>query len=75
VKSKSKRPSFEKKSDDHSHHRMPDQTKVPLSEGFVATELMLRRRREISRKVLAGEWSAEIPTVEELRKERTVWQR
>jgi len=54
---------------------MPDQTKVPLSEGFVATELMLRRRREISRKVLAGEWSAEIPTVEELRKERKVWQR
>ena len=54
---------------------MPDQRKGPAIRKFVANELMLRRRREISRKVLAGEWSAEIPTVEELRKERKVWQR
>jgi hypothetical protein len=42
---------------------------------FITTELRLKRRREISRQVLAGKWSAEIPSVEELRRDRNLWRR
>jgi hypothetical protein len=47
--------------------------KGPAIRELVVTELMLRRRREISEKVLRGEISAELPSIEELRKDRKIW--
>jgi hypothetical protein len=49
--------------------------KGPAIREFIASELMLRRRREISQKVLKGQLSAELPALEKLRKDRKVWER
>ncbi len=37
--------------------------------------LMLKKRREIAGKFLAGEWSVDLPTIDKLRKDRAVWKR
>jgi hypothetical protein len=42
---------------------------------FIVSELMLKRRREISRQLSEGKWGAELPSIEELRRERNVWRR
>ena len=52
-----------------------EKKKGPAISKFLASELMLRRRREISQKVLAGEWSADLPAPEVLRQDRNVWER
>ncbi len=49
--------------------------KGPAIRKFILSELMLKRRRDISRKILAGQWSAELPSVEQLRRERSPWRR
>jgi hypothetical protein len=50
-----------------------EKKKGPAIRKFIVTELMLKRRREISRKVLSGEWSARLPAPDRLRKDRPVW--
>lgn len=52
-----------------------EKKKGPAIRKFIVTELMLKRRREISQKVLTREWSAELPPIDELRRDRTVWGR
>jgi len=47
--------------------------KGPAITKFVVNELMLKRRRELSEKFLTGEWSVELPSIEELRKDRDLW--
>ncbi|MGH8164098.1 MAG: hypothetical protein ACREP1_07175 [Rhodanobacteraceae bacterium] len=37
--------------------------------------LMLKKRREIAGKFLAGKWSVDLPPIEKLRKDRAVWKR
>ncbi|MGA2750355.1 MAG: hypothetical protein ABSG59_16390 [Verrucomicrobiota bacterium] len=48
--------------------------KGPAVRQFIVTELMLRRRREISQKLLAGKWNAQLPEIDQLRKDRPLWQ-
>ena len=50
-----------------------EKEKGPAIRKFLMAELALRRRREISQKVLSGKWGASLPTIEELRKDRDVW--
>jgi len=52
-----------------------ERKKGPAIRKFLTRELMLKRRREITRKVLAGEIKAELPGFEELRKSRKLWPR
>jgi hypothetical protein len=52
-----------------------EKKKGPAIRKFVTRELMLKRRREISRKILAGELNAQLPGFERLRKDRNVWGR
>jgi hypothetical protein len=47
-----------------------EKKKGPAIRKFIVDELMLRRRREISRKVLKGEWTVELPPIEKIRKDR-----
>lgn len=47
-----------------------EKKKGPALRKLIVNELMLRRRREMSRKALAGEWSAELPSMEKLRQDR-----
>jgi hypothetical protein len=49
-----------------------EKKKGPAIRKFVVSELMLRRRREISQKALAGQWSVELPPIEKLRKDRSL---
>ncbi len=49
--------------------------KGPAIRKFIVAELMLKHRREIGQKVLAGAWSAELPPIEDLRRERNLWAR
>ena len=41
---------------------------------FIVSGLMLRRRREISRRIMSGGASAELPNIEDLRRDRKLWQ-
>ena len=50
-----------------------EKKKGPAIRKFIVQELLLKRRKEISRKVLAGDIKAEIPGFEHLRKGRKVW--
>ena len=52
-----------------------EKKKGPAILKFVTRELMLKRRREISRKMLAGEFKGELPAFEALRQNRKVWPR
>lgn len=47
-----------------------EKKKGPAIRKFIVSELMLRRRREMTGKVLAGELSAALPSIEKLRKDR-----
>lgn len=47
-----------------------EKKKGPAIRKFIVSELMLRRRREMSQRALAGELSAELPPIEKLRKDR-----
>ena len=47
-----------------------EKKKGPAIRKFIVSELMLRRRREMTEKVLSGELTAELPPVEKLRKDR-----
>ncbi len=49
--------------------------KGPAIRKLVADALMLRRRSEIARRFMTGEWSAELPPVSDLRKDRDSWDR
>jgi hypothetical protein len=49
-----------------------EQKKGPAIQKFIADKLKLARRREISRKFLTGEWSADLPPIEKLRKDRVL---
>ena len=48
-----------------------EKKKGPAIQKFIADRLKLARRREITRKFLSGEWSAELPSIDKLRKDRT----
>ena len=50
-----------------------EKKKGPAIRKFIVQELLLKRRKEISRKVLAGDLNAEIPGFEHLRKDRNLW--
>jgi hypothetical protein len=52
-----------------------EKKKGPAIRKFITTELMLKRRREMSRKFLTSEWSVELPRIEKLREDRKVWRR
>jgi hypothetical protein len=52
-----------------------ERKKGPAIRKFIVQELLFKRRKEISRKVLAGDLKAEIPGFERLRKDRNVWRR
>jgi hypothetical protein len=47
-----------------------EKKKGPAIRKFIVSELMLRRRRELTEKVLAGELSADLPPIAKLRKDR-----
>jgi hypothetical protein len=47
-----------------------EKKKGPAIRKFIVSELMLRRRRELTEKILAGEICAELPPIEKLRKDR-----
>ena len=48
-----------------------EKKKGPAIQKFIADRLKLARRREVTRKFLSGEWSAELPSIDKLRKDRT----
>ena len=48
-----------------------EKRKGPAIQKFIADRLKLARRREITSKFLSGEWSAELPSIDKLRKDRT----
>jgi hypothetical protein len=50
-----------------------EKKKGPAIRKFVVQELLLKRRRQISRKVLAREVKGELPGFENLRENRMVW--
>ena len=52
-----------------------EKKKGPAIRKFIVSELMLKRRREMSRRFRSGELSASLPVIEELRKDRNVWER
>jgi hypothetical protein len=47
-----------------------EKKKGPAIQKFIADRLKLARRREITRKFLRGEWSADLPPLKRLRKDR-----
>ncbi|MBV9010229.1 MAG: hypothetical protein JO354_13865 [Verrucomicrobia bacterium] len=49
-----------------------EKKKGPAIRKFIAAHLKLARRREIARKFASGEWSAELPPIEKLRKDRAL---
>jgi hypothetical protein len=49
-----------------------ERKKGPAIQKFIADKLKLARRRAISRKFVSGEWSANLPQIEKLRKDRTL---
>jgi hypothetical protein len=49
-----------------------EKKKGPAIQKFIADRLRLARRREICRKFLSGEWSADLPQIEKLRKDRAL---
>jgi hypothetical protein len=49
-----------------------EKKKGPAIQKFIADRLKLARRREICRKFLSGEWSADLPSIEKLRKDRAL---
>jgi len=51
-------------------HYSGESKKGPAIRKFIISELKLRRRREMSQKVMAGQLSAELPPIAELRKDR-----
>lgn len=52
-----------------------EKKKGPAIRKFIAQELMVKRRREISRKVLNGEIKMELAGLKALRSDRKVWGR
>lgn len=50
-----------------------EKKKGPAIRKFIATELMLKRRREISRKIVAGELSADIQPLKKRRRDMNAW--
>jgi hypothetical protein len=49
-----------------------EKKKGPAIQKFIADELKLARRREICRKFISGAWSANLPPIEKLRKDRAL---
>jgi hypothetical protein len=49
-----------------------EKKKGPAIQKFIADRLKLARRREITRKFLSGEWTADLPPIERLRKDRAL---
>ena len=47
-----------------------EKKKGPAITKFVVSNLMLQRRREMSQKFLSGEWGVDLPSWEELRRDR-----
>ena len=54
-----------------------EKKKGPAIRKFIVSELMLKRRREISEKVMSGEWQVQLPDWKETRKRdrKSVWRR
>ncbi|HEY0457324.1 MAG TPA: hypothetical protein VGE41_13215 [Verrucomicrobiae bacterium] len=52
-----------------------EKKKGPAIAKFIAGELMLLRRQQISHKFMTGEWKADLPSIEALRQDRKIWQR
>ena len=49
--------------------------KGPAIQKFIIGELMLKRRREMSKKFVAAKLNAELPGMESVRKDRNIWRR
>jgi hypothetical protein len=49
-----------------------EKKKGPAIQKFIADKLKLARRRAISRKFVTGEWSADLPPIEKLRRDRAL---
>jgi hypothetical protein len=49
-----------------------EKKKGPAIQKFIADRLKLARRREICRKFLSGKWSADLTSIEKLRKDRAL---
>jgi hypothetical protein len=49
-----------------------EKKKGPAIQKFITDKLRLARRREICRRFVSGEWSAELPPIEKLRKDRAL---
>ncbi len=49
-----------------------EKKKGPAIQKFIAEKLKLARRREISGKFLSGEWSANLPPIGKLRRDRAL---
>lgn len=49
-----------------------EKKKGPAIQKFITDKLKLARRREICRKFVSGEWSANLPPIEKLRKDRAL---
>jgi hypothetical protein len=49
-----------------------EKKKGPAIQKFITQKLKLARRRAITRKFLNGEWSADLPPIEKLRKDRAL---
>ena len=54
-----------------------EKKKGPAIRKFIVSELMLKRRREYSEKVMSGEWQIELPHWEEMRQHdrEDIWTR
>ena len=54
-----------------------EKKKGPAIRKFIVTELMLKRRQELTGKVLSGEWRIDLPAWQNARKKdkKTAWSR
>ena len=52
-----------------------EKKKGPAIRKFIVSELMLKRRHEITRKFLSGKRGITLPSIDELRKDRNIWER
>lgn len=52
-----------------------EKMKGPAIRRLAIDELVYRKRLEMNAKFRSGEWAAELPTSDQMRKDRSVWER
>jgi hypothetical protein len=50
-----------------------ERKKGPAIRKMLVDSLMMKRRRELLGKFASGEWSVDLPSIEELRRDRDIW--